>query len=187
MRLVDDEQVVLGQHLAALERVDRHERVVGDDDVAVLGGLARPLDEAVGERRALAAHALVGADRHLPPGALADARDQLVAVAGLGLVGPLAQPHDLLAEPGRRPVDLADVEQPVLVVGEAALQLVGTQVVAATLDQAVGRAACPSSGAIDSASRGMSRSTIWACSARVAVATTAGLPVFWACMTAGIR
>ena len=45
----------------------------------------------------------------------------------------------------------------------------------------------PMSGAIDSASLGMSRSTIWACSASVAVATTAGLPTCWACMTAGIR
>ena len=41
VRLVDDEHVVLGQHLAALEGVDGHERVVGDDDVDVLGGLAR--------------------------------------------------------------------------------------------------------------------------------------------------
>ena len=60
--LVDDEHVVLGQHLAALEGVDRHERVVGDDDVDVLGRLAGALDEALGDHRALAAQALVRAD-----------------------------------------------------------------------------------------------------------------------------
>ena len=91
--------------------------------------------------RALAAHALVGADRHLAPGPLAHPGHQLVAVAGLGLVRPLAQPDHLL----RRAGDAAGRPAPtdnsaVLVVGEAALELVGAQVVASALDQPVGRA-----------------------------------------------
>ena len=43
------------------------------------------------------------------------------------------------------------------------------------------------SGATAAARRGMSRSTICACSASVAVATTAGLPVATAWATAGMR
>ena len=37
------------------------------------------------------------------------------------------------------------------------------------------------------ASRGMSKSTIWACRVSVAVATTVGRPVLKACTTAGMR
>ena len=55
VRLVDDEDVVLGQEVAPLEGVDRHEGVVGDDDVDVPGGLAGPLDEALGDHRGSAA------------------------------------------------------------------------------------------------------------------------------------
>ena len=54
---------------------------------------------------------------------------------------PLAQPDDLLAEPADRGVDLPDREQAVLVVGEAALELVEAHVVAPALDERVGRAA----------------------------------------------
>ena len=118
-------------------------RVVGDDDVDVLGGLARPLDEALRDHRALAAQALVRRDRHLPPGALADAGDQLVAVAGLGRRRPTraaAPPRRRAATAGRRSTWPTD-EQRVLVVGEAALELVRAQVVAPALDQRVGRPA----------------------------------------------
>ncbi len=146
VRLVDDEHVVLGQHLTPLEGIDRHEGVVGDDDVDVLGGLAGPLDEALRDEGALAAHALVRRHRHLAPRALGDTGDELVAVAGVGARGPLAQPHDLLAEPPRRRVDLTDPEEPLLVVGEAALELVEAHVVAATLDERIGRAAAEDRG-----------------------------------------
>jgi hypothetical protein len=50
--LVDDEQVVLGQHDSPLEGVNRHERVVGDDDIDLRGLTPRLLDEAVVEDRA---------------------------------------------------------------------------------------------------------------------------------------
>ena len=84
--------------------------------------------------------------RHLAPGPLGDTGDELVAVAGVGARGPLAQPHDLLAEPPRCRVDLADPEEPLLVVGEAALELVETHVVAAALDERIRRAAAEDRG-----------------------------------------
>ncbi len=89
------------------------------------------------DERALAAHALVGRDRHLPPGPLGDAGDELVAVAGVGGGRPLAQSDDLLAESADRGVDLTHREQAVLVVGEAALELVEAHVVATALDEGV--------------------------------------------------
>ena len=133
---------MLGQHLAALEGVDGHERVVGDDDVDVAGGLAGALDEALRHHRAAPAQALLGADRHLPPGPLGHAGHQLVTVARLGDLGPVAQPHHLGAQAGRLLVDGPDRHQGVgVVVGEAALELVGAQVVAPPLDQGVRGAA----------------------------------------------
>ncbi len=136
--LVDDEDVVLGQHLAALERVDGHEGVVGDDDVDVLGGLAGPFDEALGDERALAAEALVRRHGDLSPRALGHAGDELVAIARVGGRGPLPQPQHLLAQAPHRGVDLPDREQALVVVGAAALELVQAHVVAPALDQGVG-------------------------------------------------
>ena len=82
-----------------------------------------------------------GAHRHLAPGPLGHPGHELVAVAGLGDLGPVAQPHDLGAQPGRLLVDGADRHQGVgVVVGEAALELVGAQVVAPPLDEGVGGA-----------------------------------------------
>ena len=113
VRLVDDHHVVLGQHGAALERVDRQQRVVGDDDVRPPGLRARLLREAVvADRAAGGAQALAGADRHLPPRRLGHARDELVAVAGLGVAAPLVDPLDRAAQ--RR--DREGVEQLVRVV-----------------------------------------------------------------------
>ena len=54
VRLVDDHDVVLGQHRAALEGVDRQQRVVGDDDVGLPGLGAGLLGEAVVADRAAA-------------------------------------------------------------------------------------------------------------------------------------
>ncbi len=52
VRLVDDEQLVFGQHRGVGDRVDGQQRVVGDDDVGVAGLVARLLREAVGAERA---------------------------------------------------------------------------------------------------------------------------------------
>src|SRR6478735_5266150 len=66
--LVDDDRVVVGDHRHVLDRVDREEGVVGDDQVAAVRLLARELGEALRPERALArAEALAVVDRHLPP------------------------------------------------------------------------------------------------------------------------
>ena len=113
--------------------------MVGDDDVDLRRPLAGQLGEALAAVRALlGAQALGGGDADLPPGAVGDPRVELVAVAGRGLVRPLAQPHHVTAElrRGRR------VEQPVLVVvGHPAEELVAAQVVGPALEDRVGRAA----------------------------------------------
>lgn len=102
MRLVDDDHVVLGQHRAVLEGVDRQQRVVGDDDV----GLARLLLGLLGEtllavRALLRAETLASGDRHLLPGLVLVGR-RVVTVARLAveqlLLGPVAQLEHLLAD-----------------------------------------------------------------------------------------
>ena len=71
VRLVDDDRVVLRQHRHAVDGVDGEQRVVGDDEVGVLGVLASPLGEALERvRAARRAEALAVVDAHLPPGAL---------------------------------------------------------------------------------------------------------------------
>ncbi len=66
--LVDDDGVVLRDHRDALDRVDREQRVVGDDQVAALGLVAGQLDEALRAERALrCAQAVAVADADLPP------------------------------------------------------------------------------------------------------------------------
>ena len=133
VRLVHDHHVVLGQHGAALERVDGEQRVVGDDDVRPPGLRARLLREAVvADRAARGAQALAGADRHLPPRRLGHAGDELVAVAGLGVAAPLVDALD--RAPERR--DREGVEQLLGLVDvvAVAVQLVQAQVVAAALE-----------------------------------------------------
>ena len=136
--LVDDEQVVLGQHLAPLEGVDRHEGVVRHDDVDLLRVGARHFDEAVLDDGALAAEALVARDGDLAPRPLGHAGHEFVAVAGFGLVGPLPQAHDLAAGASGVFVDLADAHERALVVVRVATgELVLAQVVAPPLDERV--------------------------------------------------
>ncbi len=97
--LVDDQHLVLREHRGALDGVDGEQRVVGDDDVRELGALAGRLGEALGPVGALArAEALPGGDRDLGPGPVGDARRQVVPVAGLRLVRPVPQAHQVLAQ-----------------------------------------------------------------------------------------
>ena len=63
-------------------------------------GLLR--EAVVADRAARGAQALAGADRHLPPRRLGHARDELVAVAGLGVAAPLVDALDRAAR-ARRP------------------------------------------------------------------------------------
>ena len=100
--LVDDDGVVLGQHRHAVDRVDREQRVVGDDEVGVLGVLAGPLGEAlqrVGAARRAEALAVVDAD--LPPGAVG-VRRRGVAVADVAAGRPAPRPTRAARGP-RRP------------------------------------------------------------------------------------
>ena len=137
VRLVDDHRVVLGQHREALQRVDRQQRVVGHHDLDLGRPVAGQLGEALLAERALRrAQALARGDADLPPGPVVDAGVELVAVAGLGLLGPAAQPHHVPAQRrrGRR------VEQRVaVVVGHPAEHLVAAQVVGPALEDRVRR------------------------------------------------
>lgn len=131
--LVDHHDLVLGQDRQVAHGVDGQQRVVGDDDVDLAGPRPGQLGEALGPAGAAAgAQALLGAHGELPPRLLADARHQLVAVAGLGLLGPLL---DALHHAAGR-AHLARVEELVLLVllGPAGRRLVAAQVVAAALE-----------------------------------------------------
>ena len=135
--LVDDHDVVVGDHRHPLDRVDRQQRVVGDDQVGAVGLLASHLDEALlAERAARRAQALAVVDRDLPPLAVGVAR-RAVALAGaavLGLaLGPGPEVEHLL---GHRPLRQLD-ERP-LVVGHALADAVEADVVGAALQHGVG-------------------------------------------------
>ena len=149
--LVDDEYLVLGQHVPALEGVDGHEGEVGHDDV----DLARPVPcqlavALLGHRAPLPAEALPCAHRHLPPGPLAHPGDEPVPVPGVGLLRPRPEPHDLPTQPGdgarvaplgcRRLVRAGpgEGEEGVLLLGEPPGQLVHAEVVAPPLDELPG-------------------------------------------------
>ena len=130
VRLVDDDDPVLGQDAALAERVDGEQRVVGDDDVGLGRGPPGALGEALdAERAAVDAQALARRHRDLPPGLVRDAGDELVAVAGGGRRGPLVQPLHVRAErAGGR------VEERVLLVLGAVAQLVQAEVVVPALE-----------------------------------------------------
>ena len=99
MGLVDDQHLVRGEDGGALDGVDGEQRVVGDDDVGQPGALAGQLGEALLPVGAAAgAQAFPGGDGHLRPGTVGDAGRQVVPVAGLRLVGPVAQPQQVGAE-----------------------------------------------------------------------------------------
>jgi hypothetical protein len=136
--LVDDDRVVVGDHRHVLDRVDREEGVVGDDEVAAVGLLAGELGEALRPERALArTQALAVVDRDLPPLAVGVARGvvTLAAAAGLGLLlRPLAQLEDLLGHGAHRHVD-----EGALVVGDAGADAVQAGVVGAALEHGVRR------------------------------------------------
>ena len=142
--LVQHDGVALRQHLHAGEDVEGEQRVVGDDDVGLLGRLPRLLAEAVDPVRALAAQALPGADRHLPPGPVGDGERDLVAVPRRAFPRPLAQPEDLRAQRRLRQRIRGHIEQRaglVLPGPRPAVHLLQAYVVAAPLGQRVRRRA----------------------------------------------
>lgn len=117
MGLVDDQHLVLREHRSALDGVDGEEGVIGDDDLGELGPLTGQLSEALRAVRTLAGtQAFAGGDGDLRPGTVGDPGGQVVAIAGLCLVGPVPQPDQILAELARRRGGLELVEEPLLLV-----------------------------------------------------------------------
>ena len=105
--------------------------------------VAGPFGEAVlAERAPGLAEALAGGDADLTPGLVADAGHQLVAVAGLGLVGPLVQPLHLAARAGRS-ANASNSSASAVVSAAARVDLVHAQVVAAALEDGELRAPRP--------------------------------------------
>ena len=94
-----------------------------------------------------------------------------VALAGAALLGLLLDPLAQLQHLGAHRA-LGDVDQRALVVGHALADPVQAGVVGAALEHGVRRLLLEHRPAAASSRRGMSRSTSWCCSARVAVATT---------------
>ena len=133
MGLVDDDGLVLGQNLHALESVNGQQGVIRDDDICLGGTTTRHLAEALLHQRAAAAQTFGRAHRDLSPRAIGHTGLELVAVAGLRAVSPLAQAHDFLAHAGGR---RRHVEEGILFLfGVAALELVQAQIVVAALEQ----------------------------------------------------
>ncbi len=99
MGLVDDQHLVLREDRRALDGVDREQRVIGDDDLGQLGALTGHLCEALRSVGTFGgAQALSGRNGHLGPRAVGDSGREVVAVAGLGLVRPVPQPQQVLAQ-----------------------------------------------------------------------------------------
>jgi hypothetical protein len=98
--LVDDEQLVRWHDVPAGEHVDGEQAVVGDHDVRLAGpGPGRLREALLPERAAGRADALPGRHRDGPPELVVDPRVQFVPVTGGGLLRPVADPLDLLAQP----------------------------------------------------------------------------------------
>src|SRR4029079_12968247 len=116
--LVDDHDVVVGDHRNALDRVDGQQRVVGDDEVGPLRLLAGQLGEALLTEWALGGtEALAVVDRDLAPLAVGVPR-RVVALAAAAAVGLLLGPGPQLEHLGGHRA-LRHLDQRALVVGDA--------------------------------------------------------------------
>ena len=136
--LVDDDDVVVGDHRHALDGVDGQQRVVGDDQVRAVRLLAGDLDEALGPEGALGgaeAVAVPHADLAPLPVGVPRGGVALAAAAVLGLLlGPRPQLEDLLAQRA-----LGHLHEHALVVGRALAHPVQAGVVGAALEHGVRR------------------------------------------------
>jgi hypothetical protein len=103
VRLVDDEQVVLGQHVDVGDGIDGEQRVVRHDDIGVTRLVAGLLGEAVGsERTAAGAEAFAGGHTDLAPRPVGHTRHDFVAVAGFGVRCPFREALHVAADGRRR-------------------------------------------------------------------------------------
>jgi hypothetical protein len=95
MRLVEHDDVVIGQHAAvaslAQPQVGEVERVVDDDEVGMLGPLPSRLREARRGELTRPPETAVGADCELTPQAVGRLDLELRPVTGLGRVQPAAE------------------------------------------------------------------------------------------------
>ena len=103
VRLVEDHVVVRRQHAARRARARAHgeireeQRMVRDEELPVLHAPARRLVEALVERGAAAAHAVVGIALHLVPHLAARQLRQRGQRTVLGVVGPLLHAVQVVA------------------------------------------------------------------------------------------
>ena len=88
MGLIEDDGVVIGQHVAAGGDIGEVERVVRDHELRLGGAPACGLGKAARKERAAAARAPVGADGELGPEGFRRLERELGAVSGLRLRDP---------------------------------------------------------------------------------------------------
>ena len=103
VRLVDDQQLMFGQHGRVGDGVDGQQRVVGDDNISPAGSSSCPFGEAFGAERA-AGHAEAFPRGHadLCPGSVGYAGLEVVAVTGLRRRRPGGEPLHVATQRGDR-------------------------------------------------------------------------------------
>ena len=135
MALIDDDRRVLGEHWNALECIDCEHRVVRDDDVGLLR-LKAPFDREalLAEGATALTDAFTASDGQRPPDPRVDVIRVVVAIAGRGLLRPLANGNHLLGQ-----CALLGGEQRVgFVLGDRTVQLLEADVVVASLENGKG-------------------------------------------------
>ena len=100
MGFVNDDHIMVGQHINVQHGVDRQQRVVGDYHIHVAGLAPRQFRKTgIPEWAAAGTNALFGAHRHLPPGQVGHPGFQAVSVAGFGFVRPFVDAGHVPAQP----------------------------------------------------------------------------------------
>jgi len=100
MALVDDDAVVFGQNRNTLDDLEGQHRVIGDDHICLASRIPRPFGETVLSESALArAHALRGCHRHRTPHSRIHRLGQVIAIPGVGRIGPFPHRCSLCGEP----------------------------------------------------------------------------------------
>ena len=98
MRFVDDDAIVFGEGIDLGDCVDGEHGVIRDDDVDLAGFLAGEFGETLhAVWAARGTEAFLGADRNVAPSGIADTGVKVIAVAGVGFLGPVVQAGDLFS------------------------------------------------------------------------------------------